>query len=211
MAGNNTANKRRPFQIERDRREIAERYLKGQTQFEIGQALSMTREMVAYDLKAIQRNWQQSAIVNLDAIKARELRKLDLLERTYWTAWENSLLIRETTSTKKKQKGEKEEIEAGIKKEQREGNPAFLAGVHSCIEKRAKLLGLDEPLKIDVFVTIQTWQQVVLNVLARYPQARREVAEALRAEKSLGNIGAVVAGLLPASTRQKVAEEEEDL
>jgi hypothetical protein len=34
-----------------------------------------------------------------------------------------------------------------MEREQRDGNPAFLAGVMSCIERRCKLLGLDAPVK----------------------------------------------------------------
>jgi hypothetical protein len=37
-----------------------------------------------------------------------------------------------------------------MEKEQRDGNPAFLAGVMSCIERRCKLLGLDAPAKAEL-------------------------------------------------------------
>ena len=51
----------------------------------------MTRQMVGYDLKAIQRRWREDTSRNLDEEKARVLAKLDELERTYWQAWEDSL------------------------------------------------------------------------------------------------------------------------
>jgi hypothetical protein len=37
-----------------------------------------------------------------------------------------------------------------MEREQRDGNPAFLAGVMSCIERRCKLLGLDAPVKSEL-------------------------------------------------------------
>ena len=83
------ANKRTLIQIEDDRREIASLYLQGKTQQAIAERLGMTRQMVGYDLKAIQRRWREDTSRNLDEDKARELAKLDELERTHWQAWED--------------------------------------------------------------------------------------------------------------------------
>lgn len=141
---------RTPFQIERDRQEITRRYLRGETQAAIGEALGMTRQMVGYDLKAIQEAWQKASLIDFNAAKGRELAKVDELERTYWQAWDESKQEKTQTSTKKKQtgKGEDAKTEAAIKREKRDGNPAFLAGVQWCIERRCKLLGIDAPTKI---------------------------------------------------------------
>ena len=46
---------------------------------------------------------------------------------------------------KGKQRGS---AKAVIEKETMLGNPAYLAGVMSCIERRCKILGLDAPTKI---------------------------------------------------------------
>ena len=86
-----SAKKRTPIRIEDDRREIACLYLQGKTQRAIADRLGMTRQMVGYDLKAIQRRWREDTSRNLDEEKARVLAKLDELERTYWQAWEDSL------------------------------------------------------------------------------------------------------------------------
>ena len=51
--------KRTNIQIEDDRREIASLYLQGKTQQVIADRLHMTRQMVGYDLKAIQRRWRE--------------------------------------------------------------------------------------------------------------------------------------------------------
>lgn len=37
--------------------------------------------------------------------------------------------------------------------ERRDGNPAFLAGVLACIDRRCRLLGLDEPQAVEVRIT----------------------------------------------------------
>ena len=90
--------KRTNIQKEDDRREIASLYLHGKTQQVIADRLHMTRQMVGYDLKAIQRRWREDTARDLDADKARELAKIDELERTYWVAWESSLEQGETTA-----------------------------------------------------------------------------------------------------------------
>ena len=87
------AKKRTPIQIEDDRRETASLYLQGKTQQAIAERLGMTRQMVGYDLKAIQRRWRQDTARDLDEDKAKELAKLDELERTHWQAWESRSLM----------------------------------------------------------------------------------------------------------------------
>lgn len=116
------APRRTKFQIEDNRRDITRLYLRGKIQPEIAELLGISRAMVAYDLKAIQEQWRGDTVRDLDADKAWELAKIDELERTYWAIWESS-------------------------RETRDGNPAYLGGVLKCIQRRAKLLGLDAPAK----------------------------------------------------------------
>ncbi len=148
------ANKRTRIQIEDDRREIASLYLQGKTQQAIAERLSMTRQMVGYDLKAIQRRLREDTSRNLDEDKARELAKLDELERTHWQAWEDSLeqVTTESSARTTSDRGEGEGSiteQAAIRREGKQGNPAYLRGVMECIDRRCKLLGLDSPQKLE--------------------------------------------------------------
>ena len=137
------ATKRNATQIAHDRREIARLYLRERlTQAEIGDRLGMTRQMVTYDLRALRREWLDAGLMDLTEHKARELAKTNELERTYWAAWEQSQEVRTTSTTGQTSGGV---AHAQIRKETREGNPAFLAGVQWCIDRRCKLLGLDAP------------------------------------------------------------------
>lgn len=133
-------------QIERDRTEVARLYLQGKYQHEIAQILEVSQQQVSYDLKAIQSVWRDVPQAQLNELKAKELARIDELERTYWQAWERSLTPKETTSTAK----EGEKLKVGKRSEQRNGNPAFLKGVMDCIDRRCKLLGLDAPIKSEV-------------------------------------------------------------
>ena len=148
------APKRTAFQIERDRRDIADMYLQGWTQVRIAEHLSddedreytLSQQMISYDLKKLQEAWQASALVDIDAVKARELAKVDRLEREYWDAWGRSCAPAVTT----RQEGKA--VEGGVERivstsVARNGDPRFLQGVQWCIERRCKILGIDAPEK----------------------------------------------------------------
>jgi hypothetical protein len=126
------------------RRRVAEAYLRGVPQTQIAQAEGVHHGQISRDLAAVRKAWQADAAMAFGDHVARQLAKLDELERTYWTAWQQS---------KHDSKGAPEKtggidldgtpIAAGQRVEGNEpGDPRFLAGVESCIDKRCKILGL---------------------------------------------------------------------
>src|SRR5262245_40732431 len=121
---------RNPLEREQALRETAALYLRGLTQVEIAQRLNVSRQQIGYDLKLLQRRWQESALADFNTKKAAELAKVDELERTYWQAWERSCQIREVTTQEKTQGGDGQaddgRLKAGVRKEPRDGNPEFL-------------------------------------------------------------------------------------
>lgn len=147
--------KRSKVQIVDDRREIAAQYLRGKTQAEIARYIStypargytLTTQQICYDLKAIQKQWQASALRDFDEKRAEELAKVDELERTYWQAWLDSCTDSETVT----QEGTGDGVQRIRKvRIQQSGDPRFLAGVQWCIERRCKLLGFDAPQKQEI-------------------------------------------------------------
>ncbi len=77
----------------------------------------------------------QSSIVNINEAKAKELARVDHLEREYWEAWERSVGEHRTKT---------------LKTEEINGDPRYLSGIQWCINKRCELLGLDAPSKTDI-------------------------------------------------------------
>ena len=138
------AKTRTPLAREHDLRETAALYLRGLTQLEIAQRLNVSRQQIAYDLKVLQRRWQESGLADYGARKASALAKVDELERTYWEAWERSCQPREVSTQEKVQGGagraEGGRLKAGVRREKRDGNPEFLRGVERCIDMRCSLL-----------------------------------------------------------------------
>jgi hypothetical protein len=166
------------------RRKVAEMYLRGKSQFEIAQKLGCDRTTISKDLKALRIEWLQSALVDLNEAKARELAKIDHLETTYWTAWARSLRDA-VTITREAVTGKEREIAAVVlsaqtddgntveaimreveKREGQSGNPAFLAGIQWCINKRCEILGLDAPKKQDISGNVEITRKHDLSKLS---------------------------------------------
>jgi len=164
----------------RDRRVIADLYLQGWLQADIADKLKINQSTVSRDLRALQAEWLESALVDFDDAKARELAKVDRLEREYWRAWERSCEDAETTVKKtkgavkktviKKEDGDEEDGKSKFVSERpaevsqtakgQAGDPRFLAGVQWCIDKRCKVLGIDAPVKLQLGGNVAIIQRV---------------------------------------------------
>lgn len=146
---------RETTELERRRQLIAERYLRGEYQTTIAEALGIDQATVSRDLKALRAAWLASAIRDFDAARAEELAKIDAVEAEYWQAWERSkkdkeIAVQETDGTQDEKTKRPRIKKAYLRKEGQSGNPAYLAGVLTCIERRCKILGLDAPERFKI-------------------------------------------------------------
>jgi hypothetical protein len=138
-------NKSGRLAIAERRAKVAGLYLLHHTQRQIAEALGCSLGTVNSDLKAIQADWQARALESLDACKWEEVARLDHLEGKYLRAWEQSCKPCVTRQVKTV-KGKNPRTEVTTTEQDRDGDPAFLAGVGWCIEQRCKLLGLFDVL-----------------------------------------------------------------
>lgn len=158
---------RTPYEIERDRVEIAALYLQGFTHNEIMIYMNERRpyqvsfSSIRKDLEVIRERWVASYLVDFDAAKAKELARIDKLERAYWEGYARSMkphelteseIIKDEHSTKnipansptyQRQKTRRKTIT-------RDGAVHFLQGVQWCIEQRCRIFGLLSATKIKV-------------------------------------------------------------
>jgi hypothetical protein len=134
-------NKSGRLAIAQRREKVASLYLLHHTQRQIAEALGCSLGTVNSDLKAVEADWKERAVLDLQARKAEELARINHVERGYWEAWEESCkpLVKRGT---KRIKGKNPRTEVTRTEENRCGDPRFLAGVGWCIEQRCKLLGL---------------------------------------------------------------------
>jgi len=143
--------RRSAAQLARDRRRIAELYLEGWLQADIADEVGISQSTVSNDIGALQRDWLASSLIDFDRAKAREIAKVDKLEREYYAAWRRSCLDAETLKQKGAPSDEAGKVKtASIEKTTKgqAGDPRFLQGVQWCIERRCKILGVDAPTEI---------------------------------------------------------------
>lgn len=175
--------RRRKIQRERDLVILSERYLSGIPQYEIARQLKVTQQTVSNDLKELQSRWLASSLVNIDEVKARELAKIDYLERVYWEGYERSIRVEETTTVRasgavRQVPGSDtqfiQEKDATTIKTQhsRDGNTSYLQGVQWCIDRRCKLLGIDAPTKLTA-TSIDGKTEVPIGVIVMIPDNGR--------------------------------------
>ena len=139
--------RRSKSQLVRDRRRIADMYLQGKTQAAIAESVGIDQSTVSRDIAALHSDWKASALIDIDEAKARELAKVDRLEREYWDAWEHSREDAETL----RQEGSGEAPSKIVKTSKGQaGDPRFLTGVQWCIERRCKIIGVDAPSKSEL-------------------------------------------------------------
>ena len=88
------------FRILERRKRVAEMYLQGLRQWEIGRRLGVTQQCIAKDVLALEKEWLASTLVHIDAAKAKELARIDRLERVAWAAWRRSCRRKEKATTR---------------------------------------------------------------------------------------------------------------
>ena len=122
-------------------RQIAD--LLNQRNAKMGLDYALVPPMRVYkDLKQLLINWKREHEENIDLYITKELSKLDKIEAELWDAWERS---KKRIVSKIRQSGLKTE-----RSETFAGNPRYLDLVLSVQQRRAKLLGLDAPVKVDM-------------------------------------------------------------
>ena len=135
-------------EIARDRQRIADLYLRGWMQVDIAEEVGLSQSTVTRDLKALQAEWIKSSLIDYDKAKAREIAKIDNLERIYHAAWRRSCEDAETVRKKKAEVGGVERKELVSTAKGQSGDPRFLNGIQWCIERRCKIMGIDAPTKV---------------------------------------------------------------
>jgi hypothetical protein len=91
----------------------------------------------------------------VEELRQREVVKCEVIEREAWEQWrrstENAVCVTTTTGIDgDDDEAESEPAKKVVKEEGQSGNPALLDKVLKAMERRAKLLGLDQPQLIDV-------------------------------------------------------------
>jgi len=161
---------RSPSQRARAKKIESDLYLRGYSQHAIkdelktSHSITLSQPTICRDLKEIQDEWVKSRNVDISRSKIIELQKIDRVEREFWAGWERSygttqrkyLRSRSNkptiikTKTGSKSVDNKSE-ERTLQEWELAGDPRFLFGILQCIERRCKVLGIEEPGNVNIF------------------------------------------------------------
>ena len=163
-------NKRSEEQRIYDVRFCADLFLRGYSYREIADALNrdlsargvgytISFQMVYYDLQQCLIEWKRERLETIDEYVTQELRKLDKMEVELWEAWERSKTgkLREKNRQNAKPRRVLEDGDNpeyyGYEETTTEtsaGNPRFLDLLLNVQQRRAKMLGFDAPIKVEI-------------------------------------------------------------
>lgn len=151
MPGDREVTKKKQAMITR-RERVNALYLQGVPQAEIAEQMHVNQAQISRDLKALREIWIERSVTAIGERKAIELAKIDQLELTYWEAWEASKKPKESVTLHRLgnvMAGDivSTKVNETTRREGQVGDPSFLNGVMSCIDKRCKILGLDAPAR----------------------------------------------------------------
>ena len=110
--------------------------------------LQISLQQVREDLEYVRTEWKETRIKDYDGVMARELQKIDHLETVAWTEWKRSQDPRKKKASKTVFGGNNPRTEETENEEEALGDPRYLDQVRWCIDRRCKLLGLDDKLTV---------------------------------------------------------------
>ena len=168
---------------------VADLYNQGRPLMKIAAEVGIGLGTVCRHLEALQKAWLESSLEDFDQAKARELARIDLVEREMWEAWFESKKESTITSAKTDEggkvasavstddKGHKhtehvvvplKKTSTSIKRIKRTGNPDYMASIQWCIETRCKIRGFFAPVKLDVAELDRILDQAIKNEAKKF-------------------------------------------
>lgn len=126
-----------------------------------GAGYTLSFQMVYYDMRQLLIEWKRERLDNIDDYVTQALAKLDRMESELWDAWERSKHS-EKKKTRSSRRGDNVDMDNDNTKrygdygytenttEHLSGDARFFDLILKVEQRRAKLLGYDAPIKVDI-------------------------------------------------------------
>ena len=142
------ARKRSAAQRRRDLRRVIELWAEGRSEQEIGDLLGISQPQVSYDLKSVRALLVQADKADIEERCAIALLRFERLYSEAWRAWQDSRREKVTSFAEKSAlEGGAGRTRSGARREEREGNPAFLREARECEAAIVALQGIGGPIR----------------------------------------------------------------
>lgn len=155
-----TSIRRTKGEMEEDKRYLALWYVQGYSQREMCQMISQVRGreygsgVISGTLKKIREAWIEEYMPPYAEMQAKELARLDKMERELWDAWERSKRDAEAETVEESHESGKDGVYDRNKtvrdRAGRDGDPKFIEQILKVVDKRAKIVGLYQASKVEV-------------------------------------------------------------
>ncbi len=122
-------------------------YLHGASRETISSTLGIAIKTVETYIRMSHMSWRDTSGIDMDQAMGEQLAKIAEVERESWQAWKDS---KRTVSIPIPQPSLRQRLRSDAVRINLPGDPAFLAIVLKCIDRRCRVLGLDGPHKIDI-------------------------------------------------------------
>lgn len=165
IANKRTGGKRTVEQREADKRFCADLFVKGYTYRQIAERLNkhnrengleyeLTYKTIFCDINQVLVEWKKERFETIDNYIQLELKKLDKMEVELWSAWDRSKDVKRKTKIIGGTINDNTVSGGALDSRQLEttnGDPRYLDLLLKVQERRAKLLGYNAPVKLDVY------------------------------------------------------------
>ena len=191
--------RRKKHQREADRKKISDMYLEGQSQYAIGQSLSLSQSQVSTELAIVRKNWVEETTIEIDIIKAEKLKELEWAKREFRLAWEKSKRLKKISTKRGRFNAAQASGVTGsptpttfeILEEEELGDKKYMDGYLQCISEELKITGGYAPKKIaetDPTGTKEAGQAVREEILSMLDNIQAKVNAAKPKELNPANL-----------------------
>lgn len=138
--------------LERRARAV-ELWASGMAQVDIAELYGVDRATICRDIQEVEKDLRKRGMATLEKKRDREIAEVEAVAQSAWEAYEKSkqpLTKTVRLADASGGQGQGAQVKIQITKEERYGDPRFLEIVLRASERRAKLLGLDAPEKVDM-------------------------------------------------------------
>lgn len=116
----------------------------------LGVGYTISPPTIHWDMQQLLIEWKRERMDNIDDYVTQELRKLDKIEVELWEAWERSKIRVRRKRGRPHKILEDGTVVEDIATETVPGNPRFLELLLNVQQRRAKMLGFDSPIKLEI-------------------------------------------------------------
>lgn len=145
---------------------VARGIVSGRTQEDLSNEFSVSQQQISKDWKIAISRWRDSEMVDVNEVKNRQLTELEAIKHEAWEAWWASLEDKEKVTTEQRDGSDAARVK--VERETKNGDPRYLDIIIRCCEREAKLVGLDEAVKLDMTTGGQPLRFTTIEVVKDY-------------------------------------------